>query len=161
VLVAVSDPRELTRFVAMARPGLTLGASERVPTAQIAAARDQAVHSLQVARSRRVPSMGFGELTRLGLSGVVEPEAATAFAAATLERLTAYERTSKVDLRESLRVWLSHHGQFEPAAGALGIHRHTLRYRVRKAADLLGRDLDDPSVRMDLWFALTVHSGQA
>ncbi len=106
-------------------------------------------------------ALRFGDLTRLGLAGVVEPEAAEAFAAATLEQLTAYERSSKIDLRESLRVWLAHHGQFEPAAGSLGIHRHTLRYRVRKAAELLGRDLDDPSVRMDLWFALTVHSGQS
>ncbi len=161
VFVAVCDPRELTRVITMAGSGTTLGSSERQPTMQIAAARGQALHSLQVARSRKVPSLGFGELTRLGLSGVVEPAAAEAFAAATLEILTAYERTSTIDLRESVRVWLAHHGQFEPAARTLGIHRHTLRYRVRKAAQLLGRDLDDPSVRMDLWFALSVHSGQA
>ena len=160
VLVAVSQQRELDRVVAMTRPGLTVGASERLPTSELGIACEQAQHSLQVARSRKVPSLQFRDLSRAGLSGLVEPRAAAGFAAAMLDRLTAYERTSKVDLRESLRVWLAHHGQFEPAAAALGIHRHTLRYRVRKAAELLDRDLDDPTARMDLWFALAVHSGQ-
>lgn len=160
VLVAVSDPVEMTRILTMARPDITIGVSDRLPKTRLATARDQALRGLEVARSRRVASLAFGELAKLGLTGVVEAGAAAAFAVATLEKLTAYEQTSKVDLRESIRVWLAHHGQYEPAAAVLGVHRHTLRYRVRKAAELLGRDLDDPSARMDLWFALTVHSGQ-
>ncbi|MFC6930362.1 helix-turn-helix domain-containing protein [Actinomadura yumaensis] len=47
-------------------------------------------------------------------------------------------------------------GQGEAAARALGVHRHTLRARMRKAARLLGRDLDDPAVRAELWIALSV-----
>ncbi len=160
ILVAVSDEHERDRLLGLQRPAVTLGASERVATVALAAARDQAINSLRVAVTRRVPSLSFSDLGRLGLAAVVDPEAAAAFAAATLERLTAYERASHVELLESLRAWLGHHGQYEPAAASLGIHRHTLRYRVRKASSLMGRDLDDPAVRMDLWFALTVQSGQ-
>lgn len=36
----------------------------------------------------------------------------------------------------------------------LGVHRHTLRYRMRRVEEILGRSLDDPDVRMELWLAL-------
>ncbi len=160
LLVAVSDERERDRLLSLQRPAVTLGASERVGIALLSTARDQAINSLRVAMTRRVPSLSFSDLGQLGLAAVVDPEAAAAFAAATLEQLAAYERASHVELLESLRAWLAHHGQYEPAAASLGIHRHTLRYRVRKASALMGRDLDDPAARMDLWFALTVQSGQ-
>jgi len=58
------------------------------------------------------------------------------------------------ELRETLRVWLAHHGQWDPAATRLGVHRHTLRNRVRKAEELLGRSLDSPGLRAELWLAL-------
>ena len=61
------------------------------------------------------------------------------------------------DLIGTLRAYLGAHGQGEAAARALGVHRHTLRHRVRRIADLLGRDLDDPAVRAELWVALAVH----
>nr|WP_232292675.1 helix-turn-helix domain-containing protein [Saccharopolyspora erythraea] len=57
---------------------------------------------------------------------------------------------------ESLREWLAQHGQWDPAAGRLGVHRHTLRNRMRKVEDLLGRSLDQPGVRAELWLALQV-----
>ena len=55
---------------------------------------------------------------------------------------------------ESLRCWLSHHGQTSPAAAELGVHRHTLRARVQTAATLLQSDLDSPDTRAELWTAL-------
>ncbi|HUR03444.1 MAG TPA: helix-turn-helix domain-containing protein, partial [Nonomuraea sp.] len=42
----------------------------------------------------------------------------------------------------------------DAAAQRLGIHRHTLRYRMKRVTELLGRDLDDPGVRAELWIAL-------
>jgi purine catabolism regulator len=34
------------------------------------------------------------------------------------------------------------------------VHRHTLRKRIRRVEELLGRDLDSPGVRAELWLAL-------
>ncbi|MFD9705493.1 PucR family transcriptional regulator ligand-binding domain-containing protein [Lentzea sp. NPDC059081] len=56
--------------------------------------------------------------------------------------------------RAALEVWLAHHGAWDPAAAELGVHRHTLRNRVRRAEQALGRSLDSPGVRAELWLAL-------
>jgi purine catabolism regulator len=58
------------------------------------------------------------------------------------------------ETRDTLRVWLAHHGAWDPAATELGVHRHTLRNRVRKAEQALGRSLDSPGLRAELWLAL-------
>jgi purine catabolism regulator len=59
------------------------------------------------------------------------------------------------ELMDTLRAWLDQHGQVDAAAQRLGVHRHTVRHRLRRAEAVLGRSLDDPAVRADLWFALT------
>ncbi|WP_043635947.1 PucR family transcriptional regulator [Nonomuraea candida] len=94
----------------------------------------------------------FGELAGQGLLGLLDPAAAQAFSAAILAPLTTYG--SRADLVGSLRAYLDSNGHWDAAAQRLGVHRHTLRYRMRRVADLLGRDLDDPGVRAELWLAL-------
>lgn len=69
------------------------------------------------------------------------------FAAALLRPLDT-------ETRETLRVWLAHHGAWDPASAELGVHRHTLRNRVRKAEQALNRSLDSPGLRAELWLAL-------
>lgn len=59
-----------------------------------------------------------------------------------------------LDMRLTLQAWLAAHGQVDATAQQLGIHRHTVRHRLRRIESVLGRPLDDPSVRADLWFAL-------
>jgi PucR family transcriptional regulator, purine catabolism regulatory protein len=34
------------------------------------------------------------------------------------------------------------------------VHRHTLRYRIRRIAELTGRDLDRAGDRVEFWLAL-------
>ncbi|MEQ4718075.1 PucR family transcriptional regulator [Nonomuraea sp. B19D2] len=94
----------------------------------------------------------FGELAGQGLLGLLDPAAVQAFAAALLAPLTAYG--AKPDLVGSLRAYLDSNGHWDAAAQRLGVHRHTLRYRMKRVTELLGRDLDDPGVRAELWLAL-------
>ncbi|MEV1172993.1 PucR family transcriptional regulator [Nonomuraea sp. NPDC049784] len=94
----------------------------------------------------------FGELAGQGLLGLLDQAAVQTFAAALLAPLTAYG--SKPDLVESLRAYLDSNGHWDAAAQRLGVHRHTLRYRMKRVTELLGRDLDDPGVRAELWLAL-------
>ncbi|SFW73127.1 PucR family transcriptional regulator [Amycolatopsis australiensis] len=63
-------------------------------------------------------------------------------------------KSSKVDFLNTLRTFLANNGQADASASALGIHRHTLRYRMSKVAETLDRDLDDPMTRTELWIAL-------
>ncbi|WP_431924907.1 PucR family transcriptional regulator [Amycolatopsis tucumanensis] len=105
-------------------------------------------------RATRVASTT--ELVRFrgDLVSLLPAEEAQAFAAAVLEPLVRHDETGRGDLVASLAEWLRRHGQWDPAAARLGVHRHTLRNRMAKVAELTGRDLDDPDVRAELWTAL-------
>jgi purine catabolism regulator len=65
-----------------------------------------------------------------------------------------YDHRHHGDLLTSLRAFLEHNGNWEAAARALAVHRHTLRYRIRRVAELTGRDLDAAADRVEFWLAL-------
>ena len=100
----------------------------------------------------RHPVLRHADLPGQSLLGLMDPGPARGFAEALLAPL----RAADPSLITSLRAYLAANGQGEAAARALGVHRHTLRTRVRRAAELLGRDLDDPGVRAELWVALAI-----
>ena len=58
------------------------------------------------------------------------------------------------DLVKSLGAFLNHNGHWEAAAAELGVHRHTLRKRIDRVVELIGRDLDSAHTRSELWIAL-------
>ena len=58
------------------------------------------------------------------------------------------------ELVASVRAFIEAGGRWEPGAEVLGVHRHTLRYRVRQAEELLGRDLFMAEDRLEVWLAL-------
>lgn len=140
----------------LATNGLTVGFSEPSALDGLTAARDQARRAAAAATDRGRPVLGFGAIGAAGLTALLDPASAEAFAASLLAPLVEHDRTRRGHLVESLRSWLSHHGQWDPAAAALGVHRHTLRRRMSLAAELLGRDLDSPTARSELWLALEV-----
>jgi len=77
-----------------------------------------------------------------------------AWSDATLATLNKLDKGSKVDFVQTLRTFLAHNGRADASATALNIHRHTLRYRMTQIAGALDRDLEDPTVRSELWIAL-------
>lgn len=109
----------------------------------------QAEHAHRAAGAGR--PVHFGELSGSGVLDLLPASAARGFA----ESLLAPLRGDDV-LLTALHTWLRQHGQWDPAASRLGVHRHTLRNRVRKAGRLLDRDLNQPGVRAELWFALQI-----
>ncbi|WP_332909571.1 PucR family transcriptional regulator [Nocardia yamanashiensis] len=68
-----------------------------------------------------------------------------------------YDREHAANLRESVEAYLREHGDVRSAATSLRIHPNTLRYRLRRAADLTGIDLDDPADRLLLEIQLARH----
>jgi PucR family transcriptional regulator, purine catabolism regulatory protein len=83
-----------------------------------------------------------------------EDAALEAISRGLLGPLADYDRRQHGELVASLRAFLEHNGNWEAAARALAIHRHTLRYRIRRVADLTGRDLDRAGDRVEFWLAL-------
>jgi purine catabolism regulator len=67
------------------------------------------------------------------------------------ERLAGYTRAPLV---ETTRSYLRHRGSWEAAARELGVHRNTIRNRIRIVEKELGIDLDDPDLSAELWIAL-------
>ncbi|MFC5747017.1 PucR family transcriptional regulator [Actinomadura rugatobispora] len=157
---AVIVPDRLAgQVAALARPSGPVGVSD--PAEDLDAldrALAQAERALAAARRVRAGAdsphgvLHHADLPGRGLLGLLDPGVAQGFAEALLAPLRAEDPS----LVASLRAYLAANGQGEAAARALGVHRHTLRTRMRKAAELLGRDLDDPAVRAELWIALAV-----
>lgn len=54
----------------------------------------------------------------------------------------------------TLETVLANNGQIEPAATALGVHRHTLRNRLQRISKLMGIDLQSADTRAHLWVSL-------
>ncbi|UUU31885.1 helix-turn-helix domain-containing protein [Streptomyces sp. CA-210063] len=51
-------------------------------------------------------------------------------------------------------AWLDAVGNVAEAATRLGVHTNTLRYRLRRTAELFDISLDDPDDRLSLWLQL-------
>lgn len=94
------------------------------------------------------------DVATAGIMRHLDNDEARGWAEALLAPLTVKSQNSKIDLRHTLRTFLANNGQSDASATALGIHRHTLRYRMGKVAEALDRDIDDPTARAELWIAL-------
>ncbi|MYT05999.1 MULTISPECIES: helix-turn-helix domain-containing protein, partial [Streptomyces] len=129
------------------QPGWTLGVSAVAGPAEWAVADAQAERALARARALRAELVRYG--AQPALADLVPEADAEAHARALLAR---FENAPA--LTDTLRTWLSLHGSWDRTAVALDVHRNTVRQRIAKCAALLELDLDDPDVRMELWFAL-------
>ena len=64
-------------------------------------------------------------------------------------------------LLESLAALLDSGCRWSDAAESLGVHRHTLRYRMERLREQTGRHPDDPGERMELWLAVKARQALA
>ncbi|MDN5698633.1 MAG: PucR family transcriptional regulator, partial [Rubrobacter sp.] len=68
--------------------------------------------------------------------------------------LIAYDETHDSRLVESLQTFLQHNRSWRKAAEVLCIHKQTLVYRMRRAAEITSRRLDSTQDVAELWLAL-------
>jgi PucR family transcriptional regulator, purine catabolism regulatory protein len=130
-----ADPRGLRRAFQEARFALeAAGSAGDRPGGRVATVADLGSHRLLLARQ--------------------EDAALEAISRGLLGPLVDYDRQQQGGLLASLRAFLEHNGNWESAARSLEVHRHTLRYRIRRVADLTGRDLDSAADRVEFWLAL-------
>ncbi|MEU6607490.1 PucR family transcriptional regulator [Streptomyces shenzhenensis] len=152
--MALEAARAAPEPVAVEEDELVVGMSAPAGPIATAAAYKQAEQSLSVARRRGRVLVEHDQLASGSVLPLLADDAVKAFADGLLRPLYEHDATGRGDLVASLRAWLSRHGQWDAAAADLGVHRHTLRYRMRRVEEILGRSLDDPDVRMELWLAL-------
>ena len=108
------------------------------------------VHELALQVSEAATSASRGQLLRIG-HGLELPADEWA------EELAAQGG----ELLETVRAYLAHRGQWEGAGRDLGVHRNSVRYRISRAREILGVDLDDPDVAAQLWLALRARPRQS
>ncbi|WP_231158008.1 PucR family transcriptional regulator [Streptomyces sp. CNZ748] len=137
---------------------LVVGLSAPAGPIAASAAYKQAEQALSVARRRGRVLVEHEQMAAGSVLPLLADDAVKAFADGLLRALRDHDATGRGDLVASLRAWLSRHGQWDAAAADLGVHRPTLRYRMRRVEEILGRSLDDPDVRMELWLALKATS---
>ena len=158
-LVHHPRPEELAGTVAVDVKEVLEGAA-RVgvgETVKAAAIRDSYIGALfalraapaekVVATPRDLGSYGF-------LLGAQPPGVLEGFVRSVLGLLIDRDRERSSELVESVRAFIEAGGRWEQGAESLGVHRHTLRYRVRQSEELLSRDLSEPEDRLEVWLAL-------
>lgn len=138
------------------RFGIRMGISEPEEYGAFSRAHEQATTALRHRGSGigRTGAVRYADTVAASILSALATDEARLVAASLLAPLRPHD-----GLDQTLRVWLEHDARFEPAAAALGIHRHTLRSRITQAARLLDTDLSTFPARAELWAALQTVSG--
>ncbi|WP_309103482.1 PucR family transcriptional regulator ligand-binding domain-containing protein [Microbacterium sp.] len=150
VICLAAGDEELLDDVA-ARFGIRLGVSEPESYDSFSRAHDQALAAL---RLHGAGAVRYADTVGSSILSALATDEARLVAESRLAPLRERDREAGADLEHSLLRWLEHDARAEPAAAALGIHRHTLRSRIAQAGALLGMDLSTFPARAELWTLL-------
>jgi hypothetical protein len=99
------------------------------------------------------PTFVDDHLAALTLRG--EAGALAVLSARRLAPLATLRRGRRDALLATLHSWLRHWGSRADVSADLYVHPQTVSYRLRLLRDLLGEDLDDPTVRFELLLVLS------
>lgn len=146
--------RLATELGGSTRGQIRVGVSGAQPFDQLVDAVDNARLAASAAERGGIP-VDFTTLAgRALLCFDASHEVLDAVADTMLTPIVEYDRIHSTNLLVSLRAFLEANGHWESAASAVGLHRHTLRKRIRTAQTLLGCDLDTARVRAELLLAI-------
>ncbi len=159
VVLAAHDHRvgEFIESLAVRGSGAGIGVSAPVSPKDVPRGYRHAKLAAAHARTGARHLVRFADYAGAGLLGMLAPDQARAFADGLLAPVRELDSPG-ADHVATLRCWLANNGHWDRAAAAMGVHRHTVRNRIGKVSSALGRNLDDPGLRAELWLALTVES---
>lgn len=130
------------------------GLSGAQPLARLTQAFDDARLAASVAE-RGCHPLEFAALAGSALlSSGPTREVLVALGAAVLSPVADHDAQHGSGLMAALRAFLEANGQWEAAAAAIGVHRHTMRKRIEIVETLLGCDLGVARVRAELLLAI-------
>jgi sugar diacid utilization regulator len=90
------------------------------------------------------------------LSSVTDPAGIEEFMNEQLGPLLDYDKQHHSCLLLTLARYFDSGCNYDEAAEALSVHRNTVKYRVKRIGELLGRDPQDGEARLDLHLAIKV-----
>ncbi|MGK5682344.1 PucR family transcriptional regulator [Actinoplanes sp. URMC 104] len=153
--VALLDARtDAADTLAILGTGVRAGVGDTGPLNDLAMADATAREALTHASAHR-PLARWADVVDAGLPALLPDAAATGFARTVLGPLAADSAENAI-LLATLDAFHHHHGQITVIAAALGVHRNTVSRRLRRIADLTGRDPDTPRGRVELWTAVEI-----
>lgn len=163
-LPVASVAREhLDAVLAEADPGVRVTVGD--PGTGVAGFRDthqqaRRVHALALAAGEHCDRvLTFREVGTVALM-TTDLNAARLWVASTLGPLSADDENCG-RLRDTLRVFLASGGSYTAAAGELTMHKNSVQYRVRKAQELLPRELAESRLDVELALNLSHRLGAA
>ena len=87
------------------------------------------------------------------LADAKDPDTIHRFVRRWLGALLDYDEIRGAELVPTLSAYLEGGQNYGHAAHTLGVHRNTLRYRLRRISEISGHDLGDPDVQFNLQLA--------
>ncbi|MFD1212885.1 PucR family transcriptional regulator [Arthrobacter sp. GCM10027362] len=136
--------------------GAQTGVGGRKPFADAAASGVEARDAL-ARTGGSTHTVYWDSLVSAGIAQLLPAETARAYADGLLAPLQAADSPG-ARLLPTLQAFLSHNGNRRRTAARLGIHRNTLIQRLGLIEQCLGRSLEEPQLRADLWIALRIIS---
>ena len=70
--------------------------------------------------------------------------------------LAVYDNEQNTDFIETLTAYFAHNEDINTTAKSLFVHPNTVRYRLERAAKILGRDLGTTDDRFQVYLALKI-----
>jgi PucR family transcriptional regulator, purine catabolism regulatory protein len=166
VLIEARDDGEAERTAAAALHETRAGAAGvgrvRTDPAELARSYDEALYAVEARPVNGTPVVAtFRDLGSIQLLlSLGDERGVELYCESMLGPLRAHDARYGSALLESLAAYIEANGRWADAAAALGVHRHTLRYRIRKIETLTGRKPTDARDRLELWLALRAHELQ-
>lgn len=74
-----------------------------------------------------------------------------------IEKLKEYDEENNTDLLNSLRVYLKNDSNVNLAAKKIHVHSNTMNYRLKRIAEICEIDLNDSSLKTNLYLDLLIH----
>ncbi|MEO8261981.1 MAG: PucR family transcriptional regulator [Pseudolysinimonas sp.] len=125
-----------------AREGERVGVARGLGWSRLAAGVERAQISLRRSTDTS-PTATWGEYSVGALAEITSSDTVVAIAQTMLSNASP-------ELVELARVWLAHDGQWDSAARSLGVHRHSLKDRMRQLGRLIDLDLETLNGKAEL-----------
>jgi purine catabolism regulator len=163
VLIEARDDGEAERVAAEALLETGAGAAGvgrvRTDPGELARSYDEALYAVEARPVNGTPAVAtFRDLGSMQLLlSLGDERGVELYCESMLGPLRAHDARYGSALIESLAAYIEANGRWADAAAAIGVHRHTLRYRIGKIEKLTGRSPTDARDRLELWLALRAH----